>query len=73
MEPGNLEVFWWFTSADELANVKRRLDECHEKVNLHIDKDQQIGGDRADRQVNEVRLLQMLLCVGRRAENVKWC
>jgi len=62
---GNSEVCCWFMSADELANVKRRLDECHEKADLHIDKDQPIGGDHAERQVNEVCLLQMLPFIGR--------
>jgi len=45
-----------FVSADEVANMKRRLDSCYKGTNQHADDNQQ-DVDPADSRINQVHLL----------------
>jgi len=52
-------------NADELANVKRRLEDCYEKPNVHADENQQDADEHAERQVNQVCLLEIHAVIGK--------
>jgi len=50
-------------SADELADMKRRLDRCYAETNLHADNTQH-NVNRVDSQIHQVCLLHGLTQTG---------
>jgi len=56
-------------NADELVDVKRRLDGCYRKTNVVADNVQQ-NVDRGDSQINQVHLLQVLSVTAGRLDRI---